>query len=128
MDWCSCNGAYSPWFGHYKLVKNKKIKRTKNSLNCWIKKVGFVNYQLNIIFKKNGDNYSLTYFYYGEKDTGGGASFLNLFEATIFWDQYPIPPKQIPQTKRINRTLASLDGNERKYIHFLEIFKKNKGC
>ena len=126
MDWCSCDGAYNPWFGHYLLVKNKKIKRTKNSFNCWLKKVGFENYQLNIIIKRKGERIDLTYLLNGKKDTGGGSFFLNLFEATIFWDRCPMPPKLLPQTKSINRTLVDLVGRDRKYIHFREIFNKKK--
>lgn len=126
MDWFSCNGAYSPWFGHYKLVKNKKIKRTKNSLNCWIKKVGFENYQLNITIKVKDNKYDIEYLYNREKDSGGSIPFLNLFEGIIIWDYYPMPYKLVEQSKSISRVLAYLQGNERIYIHFSEIFNSKK--
>ena len=67
LNWWSENNGYWPLFGHYVIVPNKKIRKTKLSFNCWLKKNKFKNEQINMIIRLKKNTFELNLFDYKGK-------------------------------------------------------------
>lgn len=123
MNWFSQKNIYKQCFGHYKLNSNKKIKQSKNTFSCWVKKYDYIDLQINIIIKLNDGNLEFSYNKEGDKKIMISSSVL-IFEPNFSYKSFYT---FISNTKTKNDfkhyiLLAKID-KDFFYVHLTEAIK-----
>ena len=120
MNWCSEDNGYWSEFGHYTLVPNKKIRKTKLSFNCWLKKKECDAEQINMIIRIK-ENYIELKFHYSKGKNMCWYRHLGLLETnSVLINQIP---KIAYENLKINgkqMVITQRSYNSSLYIHFTE--------
>lgn len=124
MNWCSEDNGYWSEFGHYTLVANKKIRKTKLSFNCWIKKKESDAKQINMIIRIK-ENYIELKFNDSQGKSICWYRYLGLSETnSVLINQ---TPKIANENLKINgkqMVIIQRSYNNSLYIHFIESKKR----
>ncbi len=80
LTWSAPAPKYKIGVGHYTLDKSKRVRKTKNSYSCWLKRSTKQEYWLHVFIKKREKDFELKVMD-SKKKLMLWAGFLSLYEA-----------------------------------------------
>jgi hypothetical protein len=122
MNWFCQKSIYKPCLGHYKLNSNKKIKQSKTTYSCWVKKYDYIDFQINIKIKLKDGNLEFSYKKAGDKKIMVSSEVI-IFEPNFSYESiYTYHSNSKKNVSKDYIVLAKI-GKDFFYVHLTEAIK-----